>query len=77
MEKQLLQYSRFIFNGRRLKLKIFTTKIQQTSSLKTRNAPKNKPGTAKVGAVSKAQNCKKGEPLGFVKLQLVAKYEKK
>ena len=35
----------------------------------------NKPGTAKVGAISKAQNCKRGDPLGFVKLQLVAKYE--
>ena len=37
----------------------------------------NKPRTAKVGAISKAQNCKKGDPSGFVKLQLVAKYEKK
>ena len=37
----------------------------------------NKPGTAKVGALSKAQNCKKGDPLGFVKFQLVAKCEKK
>ena len=37
----------------------------------------NKPGTAKVGAISKGQNCKRGDPLGFVKLQLVAKYEKK
>ena len=36
----------------------------------------NKPGTAKVGALSKAQSCKKGDALGFVKLQLVAKYEK-
>ena len=36
----------------------------------------NKPGTAKVGAISKAQNCKRRDPLGFVKLQLVAKYEK-
>ena len=33
----------------------------------------NKPGTAKVGAISKAQNCKRGDPLGFVKLQLVVK----
>ena len=37
----------------------------------------NKPGTAKVGAISKAQNCKRGNPLGFVKLQLVAKFQKK
>ena len=37
----------------------------------------NKPRTAKVGAISKAQNCKRGDSLGFVKLQLVAKYEKK
>ena len=37
----------------------------------------NKPGTAKVGAISKAQICKRGDPLGFVKLQLVEKYEKK
>ena len=36
----------------------------------------NKPRTAKVGAISKAQNCKRGDSLGFVKLQLVAKYEK-
>ena len=35
------------------------------------------PRTAKVGAISKAQNCKMGDPSGFVKLQLVAKYEKK
>ena len=40
-------------------------------------------GTAKVGAISEAQiaqsfqNCKKGDPLGSLKLQLVAKYEKK
>ena len=32
----------------------------------------NKPRTAKVGAISKAQNLK-GGPSGFVKLQLVAK----
>ena len=32
---------------------------------------------AKVGAISKAQKCKKGDPSGFVKLQLVAKFEKK
>ena len=37
----------------------------------------NKPRTAKVGAISKAQNCKRGNPSGFVKLQLVAKNEKK
>ena len=36
----------------------------------------NKPRTAKVGAISKAQNCKRGDSLGFVKLQLVAKYDK-
>ena len=37
----------------------------------------NKPRTAKVGAISKAQNCERGDPSGFVKLQLVATYEKK
>ena len=37
---------------------------------------KNKPRTAKVCAISKAQNCKKWDPSGFVELQLVAKYEK-
>ena len=37
----------------------------------------NKPRTAKVGAISKAQNCKRGDPAGFAKLQLVAKNEKK
>ena len=31
----------------------------------------NKPGTAKVGAISKAQNCKRVDTLGFVKRQLV------
>ena len=36
-----------------------------------------KPGTAKIGAISKAQTCKRGDPLGFVKLHLVAKYEKR
>ena len=36
----------------------------------------NKPGTAEVGAISKAQNCKRGDALGFVKLQSVAKYKK-
>ena len=36
----------------------------------------NKPRTAKVGAISKAQNLK-GGPFGFVKLQLVAKNLKK
>ena len=36
----------------------------------------NKPGTAKVGVISKTQNCKRGDLLSFVKLQLVAKYEK-
>ena len=35
----------------------------------------NKPGTANVGAISKARNCKRGT-LWAVKLQLVAKYEK-
>ena len=35
----------------------------------------NKSRTAKVGTRSKAQNCKREDPLGFVKLQLVAKYE--
>ena len=34
------------------------------------------PETAKVGAISKAQNCKRGDPLGFLKLQLVAKFQK-
>ena len=37
---------------------------------------RNKPGTAKVGTRSKAQNCKRGDLLGFVTLQLIAKYEK-
>ena len=37
----------------------------------------NKPATAKVGAISQAKTCKRGDPLGFVKLQLVAKYEKR
>ena len=43
----------------------------------------NKPGTAKAGAISKAQNarsfqnCKKGDPLGFLKLQFVGKNQKK
>ena len=43
----------------------------------------NKPGTAKVGIISKArkaqrfENCKMGDPLDFLKLQFVAKYEKK
>ena len=37
----------------------------------------NKPRTAKIGGISKAQNCKRGDLSGFVKLQLVAKYEKK
>ena len=37
----------------------------------------NKPGTAKVGATSRAQNCKRGgDPLVFVKLQSVAKFLK-
>ena len=35
---------------------------------------KNKPGTAKVGAISKAQNCKRGDPLGFFNIHCVAKY---
>ena len=35
----------------------------------------NKPRTAKVGAISKAENCKRGDPSGFVELQLVTKYE--
>ena len=29
----------------------------------------NKPGTAKDGAISKAQNCERGGPSGFVKFQ--------
>ena len=43
----------------------------------------NKPGTTKVGAISKAQkaqqflNCKKWDLLGTLKIQYVAKYEKK
>ena len=36
----------------------------------------NKPGTAKVRGISKARNCKRWDPLSFVKLQLVAKYQK-
>ena len=34
-------------------------------------------GNGQVGAIFKAQNCKRGDLSGFVKLQLVAKYEKK
>ena len=37
----------------------------------------NKSGSAKVGVISKAQNCKKEDPLRFVKLQLAAKYSRK
>ena len=37
---------------------------------------RNKPRTAEVGAISKAQNLQ-GDPSGFVKLQLVAKNFKK
>ena len=44
----------------------------------------NKPGTAEVGAISEAQKSQrsflklsKGDPLGFLKLHFVAKYEKK
>ena len=44
--------------------------------LQESKAPSNEPGTAKVGAVSKVQNCNRGDPLGFLKLQLVAQYEK-
>ena len=42
-----------------------------------------KPGTVTIGAISKTQkaqtfqNCKRGNSLGFLKLQFVAKYEKK
>ena len=39
-----------------------------------------KTGTSEVGAISKAQkaqNCKKGDTLGFLKVQFVAKYQKK
>ena len=43
---------------------------------------RKKPETAKVGAMSKAQKAQsfkveKGDSLGFLKLQFVAKYEKK
>ena len=43
------------------------------SSFKTNN----KPRTAKVGAISKAQNCERGDPLGFFHIHCVAKYRKK
>ena len=42
----------------------------------------NKTGTSKVGAISKAQkapifqNCRKGDSLGFLNIQFVAKYQK-
>ena len=35
----------------------------------------NKPGTARIGAISKLKIVK-GDPLGFLKLQLVEKHEK-
>ena len=44
---------------------------------------KNKAGTCEVRAISKAQkaqsvqNCKRGDSLGFLKIQFVAKYQKK
>ena len=43
----------------------------------------NKTGTSEVGAISKAQkaqsfeNCKRGDPFGFLKIEFVAKYFKK
>ena len=53
--------------------------MQTTQSFSNilRTETENKPGTAKVGAIFKAQNCERGDPSGFVKLQLIAKYEKK
>ena len=38
---------------------------------------KNKPRKAKVGAISKAQNCKRGDPSGFVKLSWLQNMKKK
>ena len=40
---------------------------------------RNKTRTSKVGAISKAQKVSKivkGDPLGFLKIQFVAKYQK-
>ena len=54
-----------------------TLKPEKPEDLKMFNVFVNKPGTAKAGAISKAQNCKRGDFLGFVKLQFVAKYGKK
>ena len=51
-------------------------RIANISPRKGPIAGMNKPGTAKIGAISKAPNCKKGDPLGFVKLQFVANNEK-
>ena len=64
-----------IFSGISVLLNISNHKFVQF--FEHDNVDNNKPRTAKVGAISKAQNCKRGDSLGFVKLQLVAKYEKK
>ena len=50
--------------------------LHEAPTKKTSSTWINKPGTAKIGAISRAQNCEKGDPLGFVKLQLVAKFQK-
>ena len=54
-----------------------SNKSTLTAKLQFKSILLNEPRTAKVGAISKAQNCERGDPSGFVKLQLVAKYEKK
>ena len=67
-------YSRAFFLKRKTRRLKTVTAIVGHFSLNRKAPTKNKPGAAKVGAISKAQNCKRA--LGFVKLQLVAKYEK-
>ena len=52
-----------------------------TERLDRQGVCENKTGTSKVGAISKAQKCKvfkivKGDPLGFLNIQFVAKYQK-
>ena len=74
----LAKFAKFLekhANDRHVSLAAYTqSKALQLSSIAILI---NKPGTAKIGAISEAQNCKKRGPLGFVKLQLVAKFQKK
>ena len=51
-------------------------RFEHTSFARKNATKQNKPRMAKVGATYKAQNCKRGDPSSFVKLQLVARYEK-